>query len=544
MEELVDQLLRNARIWTVDDAQPWAQAVGIRDGRIAWVGDDSGATEWVGPGTEVIDAGGRLVLPGFVDAHNHLRLGTGADAVHLGGAMSLDEIRERIGDWLSAHPNASWVYGETWEYPALPDGRRPRAQDLEGATGGRPAFLLDLAVHTAWLNREALDVFGITRDTVRVPFGLVEHDEVTGEPTGCINDFATHGLSRAGLDALKDVVPAFSSDAQYQRVRESLAMATRFGITTVVEPQNSMDDLALFTRARAEGTLTSRVVAALFHPVGTADHEIDEFDQARRVYNDDWFRTGPIKLYIDDTIEPHLAAMLEPYTNLPQSVGTMYYAHEEFAELAAKLDARGFQCFVHAIGDRGVRTVLDGFEHARRVNGARDSRHQIVHVEASTPQDLRRFGELGVVACMQPRHSRPEITEVWKENVGEHRWPHSWGMRTIAEHGGVLALSSDWNTSEMDPLLGLYSAQTRARADGTDAWVPEETLSLQEAVQGYTMGSAYANFAEGDRGSVSVGKYADLVVLSNNIFELEPAALLETEVELTMVGGTMPHRTL
>ena len=540
----MDCVVRNARIWTEDSARPWAQALAVREGRIARIGDEAEVAESINRRTEVIDVGGRLVLPGFIDAHSHLRLGTGADAVHLGGALSLDEIRRRIGAWLDKNPTATWVYGETWEYPAFPGGRRPRASDLDGATGGRPAFLLDLAVHTAWLNKAALDAFGITKDTERVPFGVVERDPSSGEPTGCINDFATLGLSRDGLAALKDVVPAFSVNAQYTRVRESLNMATRFGITTVVEPQNSLDDLALFTRARDEGTLSSRVVAALFHPVGTTDAEIDAFDQARRTYADDWFRTGPVKLYIDDTIEPHLAAMLEPYANLPESSGQTYYEHDEFGDLIAKLDARGFQCFVHAIGDRGVRTVLDGFEHAQRVNGRRDSRHQIVHVEASTPQDLRRFGELGVVACMQPRHSRPEISDTWKDNTGPQRWRYSWGMRTILDHGGVLALSSDWNTSEMDPLLGLYSAQTRARLDGTDAWVTEETVTLSDAIRGYTMGSAYANFCETDRGSLTVGKHADLAVLSKNIFEHEPAALLDTAVEMTMVGGNIPHRML
>jgi predicted amidohydrolase YtcJ len=540
----MDVLLRNARIWTVDPAQPWAGALAVRDGRIVWIGDDSDASALVRKSKEVIDVGGRLVVPGFIDAHNHLRLGTGGDAVHLGGALSLAAIRGRIGEWLDANPEASWVYGETWEYPAFPDGRRPRASDLDGVTGGRPAFLLDLAVHTAWLNREALAIFGITKHTDRVPFGVVEHDPVTGEPTGCINDFATFGLSREGLASLKPIVPAFSADAQYERVRQSLEMATRYGISTVVEPQNSLDDLSLFTRARDEGALTSRVVAALFHPVWTTAADVAEFEQARKLYDDDWFRTGPLKLYIDDTIEPHLAAMLEPYANLPGNSGQMYYAHEEFSDLIATLDGRGFQIFVHAIGDRGVRTVLDGFEYAQQVNGRRDSRHQIVHVEASTPEDLRRFGELGVVACMQPRHSRPEIADTWKENVGEQRWPFSWGMRTILDHGGVLALSSDWNTSEMDPLLGLYSAQTRARMDGTDAWVTEQTVSLTEAIHGYTMGSAHANFCEANRGSLTEGKYADLAVLSTNIFDHEPAALLETKVELTMVGGTIPHRTL
>lgn len=542
--DAIDVVLRGGRIWTAADEQPWAQSLAIVGGKIAWVGRDDQASAVAESAAQVIDLQGRAVIPGIVDAHNHLRLGTGGDAVHLGGALSLPAIHARIRDWLQEHPAATWVYGETWEYPAFPGGRRPRAEDLDGATGGRPAFLLDLAVHTAWLNREALAAFGINRDTTHVPFGIVEHDPATGEPTGCVNDFAVHGLSRAGLACLKEIVPAFSADAQYARVRDSIEMATRLGITTVVEPQNSIDDIALFERARSEQTLTCRLVAALFHPPGTSDDELDEFERAKKTFNNDWFRVAPIKLYIDDTVEPHLAAMLEPYANLPGSRGQMYYDHDEFAELIAKLDSRGFQCFVHAIGDRGVRTVLDAYEYTQKVNGVRDSRHQIVHVEASTNQDLPRFGQLGVVACMQPRHSRPEITDTWKANVGKERWSTSWGMRTINDSGGVVALSSDWNTSEMDPLLGLYSAQTRASMDGRDSWVTEQTLSLEQALYAYTMGSAWANFADNDRGSLSVGKYADLAVLSRDIFDEEPAALLDSKVELTMVGGTMPHREI
>lgn len=514
------------------------------DDRIVWVGDSAEVPALVGAGVEVINVEGRLVLPGLIDSHNHLRLGTGEDAVHLGGALSLGEVHSRIRDWLTAHPAAGWVYGETWEYAAFPGGRRPTASDLDGATGGRPAFLLDLAVHTVWLNREALEALGIGRDTHRVPFGVVEQDPQTGEPTGCINDFAVHGLSRAGFAYLRDRVPAFSLEAQYQRVLASLKMAASYGLTTAVEPQNSVDDISLFQRAREEGRLSSRVIAALFHPTDCTTDDLDEFSVLKKVYDDDWLRVAPVKLYIDDTVEPHLAAMLEPYANKPESRGAMYYEPAELAQVITGLERRGFQCFVHAIGDRGVRTVLDAFEAAQRATGSTDARHQIVHIEASTPEDLARFGALGVVACMQPRHSRPEIVDTWKANVGDQRWRYSWAMRTILEGGGRVALSSDWNTSEMDPILGIYSATTRARLDGSDPWNAEESLTLEQAIRGYTVGGAWANFAETNRGTLSVGKYADLVVLSENLFEHGPEAALRTQVDLTMVGGQITHRVI
>jgi len=537
-------LIADGHVWTGDETAPWAEAVLIEDDRVVWVGNADQQPDLAGREVEAIDVEGRLVLPGLIDSHNHLRLGTGEDAVHLEGAMSLSEIHARIGKWLTANPAAEWVYGETWEYPAFPGGRRPLASDLEGVTGGRPAFLLDLAVHTAWLNREALDALGIGRDTPHVPFGTVEHDPQTGEPTGCVNDFAVHGLSRAGLAYLQDRVPAYSLDAQYRRVLGSLKMAASYGLTTVVEPQNSIDDIGLFRRARDEGLLSSRLVAALFHPADCTAGDLDEFAEMKKVQDDDWLRVAPVKLYIDDTIEPHLAAMLEPYANKPDSRGAMYYEPDELARVVADLERRGFQCFVHAIGDRGVRTVLDAFEAARSVNGRADTRHQIVHVEASTPQDLARFGALDVVACMQPRHSRPEILDTWKANVGEQRWPHSWAMQTILNGGGRVALSSDWNTSEMDPMLGIYSATTRARMDGSDPWNPKEKLSLEQAIRGYTVEGAWANFAESTRGTLSAGKYADLAVLSENLFEHGADAALDTHIDLTMVGGQITHRVI
>ena len=537
-------LITGGRVWVGEPAAPWAEAVLIDDGRIAWVGDADSAQGALGGTVEEINVEGRLVLPGLIDSHNHLRLGTGEDAVHLGGALSIPDIHARIGDWLTTHPSAEWVYGETWEYPAFPGGRRPTADDLDGVTGGRPAFLLDLAVHTAWLNREALAALGIGRDTHAMPFGVVEHDTRTGEPTGCVNDFAVHGLSRAGLTYLQGHVPAFSHQAQYERVLASLRMAATYGLTTVVEPQNSVDDIELFEQARQEGHLTSRLVAALFHPADCTPEDLDEFAVMKKTYDDDWLRVAPVKLYIDDTVEPHLAAMLEPYANEPESRGAMYYAPEQFADVVTDLERRGFQCFVHAIGDRGVRTVLDAFESAQTTNGSTDRRHQVVHVEASTPEDLARFGELGVVACMQPRHSRPEIGDTWKANVGEQRWPYAWAMQTILRGGGRVALSSDWNTSEMDPMLGIYSATTRARLDGSDPFNAQEKLTLEQAIHGYTVDGAWANFAEDTRGTLTVGKYADLVVLSNNLFEHGPEAALNTRVDLTMVGGRITHRMI
>ncbi|MGD6749369.1 amidohydrolase [Streptomyces sp. BH105] len=539
-------VLRHARIHTVDPERPEAEALAVRDGRIVWLGDDADADRWTGPDTRVLDAGGRLALPGFIDAHNHVRLGSDDACVQLAGAASLSEIHDRITGWRERNPDAAWIEAEAFDYSALPDGRMPTVADLDPVTGDTPAMVLSYDVHTAWLNTAALDRLGVRADRTELPFGIAQTDPDTGQPTGFVRDFAVRGLSRDGHRALRELgVPWASPERQYGRLVKSLDDAIRFGITTVVEPQNSLDDLALFERARTEGRLRSRLVAALFHPRGTSDADLDDFEAATRAYRDEHMRLGPLKLYIDDVVEPRTAALLEPYaTGCAGHRGETFYPAEEFADLLTKLDARGFQCFVHATGDRGIRTVLDAVEQARAVNGPRDARHQVVHVECLDPADAPRFAELGVVACMQPRHCAPEIAgpgQDWAANVGAGRWHKAWPMRTLDAAGAALAFSSDWNVAEMDPMIGIYTAITRKPLAGGQAWMPEETVDVATAVHAYTMGSAYANFLEDERGSLSVGKVADFSVLSRDILRAAPEDIPGTVAEVVVVGGDVVH---
>ena len=537
----MDLVIRNAKVWTVDERRPRAEAVAVRDARIVAVGDDREVRDAVA-GAEELDAGGNTVLPGFIDAHNHLRTGADADAVQLGDATTLDSVRSAIDGYATEHPDREWIVAEDWSYAALPGRRRPTAEDLEGVAPGRALMVFSYDVHNVWLNREAMRRFGIGAPERSLAFGRPEIDAGTGEPTGFVTDFAVMGLSRDGQAALAEQVPNFAPDEMYRRLLRSLDMAAELGITTAVERQNSVDDLPLFRRARDEGAMRSRVIAALFHPPGTTSEELDAFAEAKAANDDDRFRVGPIKLYIDDVIEPHTAAMLEPYANRPDTSGGTFYPPEGFAELIAELERRGFQTFTHATGDRGIRTALDAVEHARHVNGPRDARHQIVHVECVHPDDLPRFAELGVVACMQPRHCAPRIVQDWRANVGSARWRYAWPFRSLIEHGATLAFSSDWNVAEMDPFVWLFTARTRANLDGSEPWTPEETIDLPAAIRAATIGSAYANFGEGDRGSIEAGKLADLIVLSRDVFVDEPAALLETSVDTTIVGGDVVFR--
>ena len=536
---VADLVACNARVYTLDRGAPWAEAVAVRGGRICWVGPDGDARDLVGPGTEVIDAGERLVLPGFIDSHNHVRLGSDADCVQLEGAGSLAEVRSRVAAWLGEHPDAEWVEGEGLDYPAL----RPGRGDLEGSVQGRPVFMFDYTGHGVWMNQRAMQRLGIGPGVDQVPFGVVEKDPGSGEPTGFLSGYAIMGLAGEGHQALARHLPWGSDQRRYRRLRHSLDNAIRCGITTVVEPQSGLDDLPLYRRAQEDGVLACRLIAALFHPPGADLGLLDEFEAARRHYDDDRLRIAPVKLYIDDVMEQHTAALLEPYTDAPSTRGGLFYDPQAFADLVTELDARRFQVLIHAVGDRGVHVALDAIAYARQANGPRDSRHQLVHVELADAQDLDRFRQLGVVACMQPRHCAADVGGAeWRAAVGPDRWPLAWPVRSLHQAGAALAFSSDWNVAEMDPLIEIYTALTRQDLEGGEPFVPEQAIDLATAISAYTIGGAYANFCEDHRGTLTPGKAADLIALSENLFELPAEHVKDCRVELTMVEGQIRHQ--
>ena len=337
----------------------------------------------------------------------------------------------------------------------------------------------------------------------------------------------------------------YSPQRRYNKILGSLEMATRSGITTVVEPQVPVAEIGLFDRALSEGRLSSRVIAALFHPVDSAP----EFRQELRTAVDeaprsDRLRFGPVKLYADDVIEPHTAWMLDDYANRPGLRGHPSAPIGELSRIVTELDRLGFQTHTHATGDGGVRLALDAIEAAQAANGTRNRRHGIVHVECLDPADLRRFADLGITAAMQPRHASPDLIEgTWMDNVGPQRWDRAWRVRSLMDSGAHVALSSDWQVGEMDPLVGIYSALTRAGLDGTSAWTPDETITLDQALHGYTREGAWTWHAEDDLGIIRPGAAADLVTWSADLYRLDPAALLEQRAELTIVGGQIVHDT-
>lgn len=541
-QPVADILIRNAHIYTVEKDHPWAQAVAVRGDRIVWLGEDkdAAASALVGPSTRVIDARGKLLLPGFIDSHLHVRIGAGANVLRIANANTLTEIQQQVKRFSDDHPDLKWIEADGWNYSAFPGGKLPTAKDLEGFTSGRPAFLVAYDYHTVWMNQEALKDFGITRATNKVIFAeKVEKDPKTGEPTGIVTGFGSTGLAEDSEAELRKHLPSHSPDSIYQGIRDTLAAAARNGITTVIDPQSFLEDLPTYDKLRQQGDLPVRLQVALFHRRGTTEATLRKFDAARHAYNDDWLRVAAVKLYIDDVIEPHTAAMLEPYADRPNTRGDLDYPPDEFRQVVDRLDKMKFQIFVHSIGDRGIRTALDAIEYAEKENGPRDRRDELVHIECLNAKDIPRFKQLGVIACMQPRHCAPDITGQWAKAVGRARWKYAWAFRSLRDSGATLAFSSDWNVAEMEPLIGIYTALTRKGLNGKpeEGWVPEQTVDLETAIRGYTINGAYANFVEQNRGSIAIGKYADLVMISDNLFEIPADQIKDAKVVWTMVGG-------
>ena len=540
-----DMVILHARVYTVDEKLPWAEAVAVRGDRIAWVGSDAEAAPYIGQATKVVDAAGRLLLPGFIDSHFHVLLGGSPDVLRIENGNSLQEIQRQVREFAAKRPELKWIEVEGWNYSAFPDGSLPTAKDLEGLTGGRPAFLVAYDYHTIWMNREALKEFGITRETKSVIFAeKVEKDAKTGEPTGIVTGFGSTGLSEEAEAELRKHLPSHQGDAIARGVKFNVTAASRAGITTVVDPQSYLEDLPVYERVQKEGGLPSRLQVALFHRRGTAQQTLDKFDEARKKYNSDWLRVSAVKLYIDDVIEPHTAAMLEPYTDRPDTRGELDYPPDEFKQVVARLDDMKFQIFIHSIGDRGIRTALDAIEYAERKNGPRDRRDQLVHIECVNPQDIPRFKQLAVVACMQPRHCAPDITGQWAKAVGPVRAKYAWAFRSLRDAGATLAFASDWNVAELEPLIGIYTALTRKGLDGNPpgGWIPEQTIDLETAIRGYTINGAYANFVEQNRGSITPGKYADLVMVSDDLFKIPPDKIKDARAVWTVVGGREVYR--
>jgi predicted amidohydrolase YtcJ len=541
-----DLVLQGGRIYTVDPANPWVEAVAVREGEFQAVGSDADMDPLIGPETVLVDLGGRFALPGLIDTHLHLLSGSLLlQRVRLDEAQSLEEMKEIVRVYARAHPQQEWIVGHGWYYGRIDGGRLPTRQDLDEVVPNRPVFLTSYDDHTAWVNSRALEIAGVNRDSAPEGPGEIIHERGSREPSGALRE-------EGAMRLVRSAIPRPSRAELLNALRAGMAYAHRFGITSVHTATGVPDEDAtsgypdddifdLFEELERRGELALRIYAAMSVDETTTDDMLDTFAQLKARYRGPRLKAGAVKIFVDGVIESHTAAMLEPYADDPQNRGKANYTPEELSALVSHLDGRGFQIFAHAIGDRGVRMALDAYEAVARPG--RDSRHRIEHIEIVDESDIPRFAEIGVIASMQPLHGSPDFGGVWSKAVGPGRLPRAFAWGSFRRAGARLIHGSDWPVVTLDPLLGIYTAVTREDLEGKPegGWFPSERVSLEDAISGYTLDAAYASFDDGIKGSIRAGKLADLVVLSHNLFDVPPREIAETEALMTMIGGDVVY---
>jgi predicted amidohydrolase YtcJ len=537
---VADAIITNAKVYTLDVQHPWAQAVAIADSKIASVGEDAQIEKLRGPGTKVIDAAGHMVLPGFVDCHIHFLDGSlSLGRVNLEGAKDASDIQQRLREYAARHPGKDWVLGRGWNYAMFGLEALPHKKYLDELFPERPVFLEGYDGHTYWANSNALALAGITNETPDPANGAIVRDSKTHEATGALKESAQELVAR--------VVPRPSRNEKLAALRAGIKWANEHGLTRVHSAGGDFEQLDLYDQLRREGQQTLRFYIAYFlNPPNLRPQDLDTIESARKKYRDDWIDTNAVKMMVDGVVESHTAAMLEPYSDDPSTKGKLFWDPAKYTAAVAELDKRGLQLFTHAIGDYGVRTALDAYQRAEEVNQTRDRRPRIEHIETITAADIPRFGQLGVIASMQPLHSYPDADtlDVWARNAGPDRASRAWAWKSISNDGGHLAFGSDWPVVTLNPWEGVQTAVTRQTAEGKpDAgFVPEQRLTVEETVRGYTLGAAYAGRREKTEGSIELGKLADLIIVSQNIFAIEPHRLAETKVLTTIVGGRVVYQ--
>ncbi len=521
-----DLVIVNAHIHTVDADRPRAQAVAIRGELIVAVGSEEDARRAVPVSTRVIDAGGRLIVPGFNDAHVHLIMGAEELlGVDLRPSRDEGDFAGRLERYAATRPEGEWITGGYWDHEAWPGGRLPTRDLIDTLTPNHPVFLKRLDGHMALANAVAMRLAGIPGDLTSPPGGAVVRDG-HGRLTGMFKDSAMDLVTRA--------MPAATRDSILARARAALKHAAALGVTTIQDMTASAAELEAYETLRAMGELTARISSI-------ENYDASNHSASSRVtgHGDDWLRIGGRKFFSDGSMGASTAAFFEPYTDDPATSGLLIHDPDRLEQLIVDADADGFQPVVHAIGDRANTLVLDIFERLRA--SARDGRGwrpRIEHAQVVRPEDLARFTSLDVIASVQPSHCIDDMR--WAEGrIGRARCAQAYNVRSFVDAGAHVAFGTDWFVAPLDPMIGLYAAVTRQFPDGTprEGWFPEQRITLAQAVDCYTRGSAYAELTEDRKGMLRPGYLADLVVLSRDIFAVSPREILDTRPVLTMVGG-------
>jgi predicted amidohydrolase YtcJ len=526
-----DLIITNAKVWTVDRVHPSAQAVAVLGDRIVAVGSNADVDVWRGHDTKVIDAGGKLLLPGFNDAHVHfVSGGLQLESVQLNDVTTKEEFVRRVAEQAKKTPKGEWIQGGDWDETKWSPPSLPTKELVDPATPNNPVFLSRYDGHSALANSSALRLAGITSQTPDPPGGVIVRD-AQGNPTGDLKDAAT--------DIVFKVIPPLSHEQRLRAVRRALEYAASLGVSSVQNMDPDYADIAAYAELLQSGELTTRIYAA---PL------IDQVDDQakigiRHAFGGPFLRIGAVKAFADGSLGSRTAYFFESFSDEPGNHGLLGEGMQPLSlmrDRMMKADAAGLQMCTHAIGDQAISIVLDLYTDVVKAHGEMDRRLRIEHAQHMAAKDFDRFAQLNVIASVQPYHAIDDGR--WAESyIGHDRASRTYAFRTFLNHGVHLAFGTDWDVAPLNPLSTIYAAVTRATLDGKNpnGWFPEQKLTVAEAVEAYTMGSAYAEFQEKEKGSITPGKLADMVVLTDDIFSIDPAKIRDVKVVKTIVGGKM-----
>ena len=528
-----DLIITNAKIWTVDKVHPQAEALAVLGERIVAVGSAAEVDAWHGPQTKVLDAQGRLLLPGFNDAHVHfVDGGDHLQAVQLKDAASPQEFAERIAQRVKKTPKGEWITGGDWDEQKWSPPNLPTKELIDAATPNTPIFVNRYDGHESLANSVTLRLANITARTPDPPGGQIVRD-VQGNPTGLLRDSAQ--------ELVVKVMPPMSHAHRIRAIHQAMEHAASLGVTSVQDMNPSYSDVKAYTELLGRNELTVRIYVA---PI-----ETDWNDQAkigiRHAFGTSFLRMGAVKGYADGSLGSETAYFFDAYTDDAKSHGLLSGEMHPPSAMLQRLkaaDAAGLQLCIHAIGDRAISMILDMFEQLEKAGGKRDRRWRIEHSQHMAAKDFARYARLGVIASVQPYHAIDDGR--WAEKrIGPERIKRTYAFRTFLDNGVRLAFGTDWSVAPLSPMWTIYAAATRATLDGKnpEGWVAEEKLTVPEAVEAYTMGSAYAEFQEKEKGSITPGRLADFVVLSDDIFHIPPAQIRNVKVQATYVGGKLVY---
>jgi len=528
-----DSIIVNAVVHTMDPNQPTAEAVAIYNNRIMAIGSTKDIRNLAGPNTRIIDAKKRLVLPGFNDSHTHfLSGGFQLSSVDLRDANSPKEFADRLRTFAAKLPAGRWIKGGDWDHERWPDAKLPTKELIDGFTAEIPVFVSRLDGHMALANSLALRLAGVTRQTLDPPGGIIVRDPKTGEPTGILKDAAQTFVWK--------VISPSSFEEKLAAARAATDYAASLGVTSV-QDMSAGADVGTYQTLLDRGELKTRIYAVAPLP----QWERLARTGVRAHFGSDMLRVGGLKGFADGSLGSTTALFYEPYKDEPSTsgiAGDEMYPEGAMLDRVRAADKAGLQTMIHAIGDRANDLILTIFEQVERENGDRDRRFRIEHAQHLRPQDIPRFARDKVIASMQPYHAIDDGR--WAEKrIGKERAKTTYAFRSILDSGATLAFGTDWTVAPLNPILSVYAAVTRRTLDGKNpkGWVPNQKISVEEAVRAYTLGSAYAEFQETRKGSISVGKLADVVILSRDIFKIDPKEIESVKVQMTIVDGRVVY---